>query len=269
MVITQVALAVVLLAGAGLTLKSFWRAQQEPINFDPSNLLTVNIALPDARYPESEKQIAFFKQLLERVQTLPGVAAAAIGSNIPFDDTEWDSSFHITGTPEIPPGQEPSAEINVVSADYFRAMGIPIIRGRAFGPEDVAGKGRSRSIIIDETLARKYFPNEDPIGRNIDDNQTFDKEPPPLTIVGVVPRTRNEAPGEENVESLKFHHIYFRRCAIRHDRQHAHRAREEWRSARARARRSNAKCRRSIRISRSARSRPWRRTSRTASRNGG
>ncbi len=209
LVITQVALAVVLLAGAGLTLKSFWRAQDEPINFNPSNLLTVSIALPEARYSGDEKQIAYYQQLLARVQTLPGVAAAAIGSNIPFDETEWDSSFHLTGTPAIPPGQEPSAEINVVSPDYFRAMGIPILRGRAFGPEDVAGKGRSRSIIIDETLARKYFPQDDPIGRHLDDNQTFDKEAPPLTIVGVVARTRNEAPGEENVESLKFHHIYF------------------------------------------------------------
>ncbi len=209
LVITQVALAVVLLAGAGLTLKSFWRAQQEPINFDPTNLLTVGISLPEARYREDEKSIPFFRQLLERVRTLPGVEAAAIGSNIPFDDSEWDSSFHVTGTPEATPGQEPSAEINIVSADYFRAMGMPIIRGRAFGPEDVAGKGRSRSIIIDETLARKHFPNEDPIGRNIDDNQTFDENPPPLTIVGVVARTRNEAPGEENVEMLKFHHIYF------------------------------------------------------------
>ena len=214
LVITQVALAVVLLAGAGLTLKSFWRAQHEPINFDPSDVLTVGMALPDARYDKDEKTMAFFKQLVDRVSALPGVAAAAVGSNIPFDDNEWDSSFHITGTPEIPPGQEPSAEINVVSPDYFRALGIPILRGRTFGPEDAAGVKKSRSIIIDETLARKYFPNTDPIGRQIDDNQTLDKDQPPATIVGVVARTRNEAPGEENVESFKFHQIHF--CAAQY-----------------------------------------------------
>ncbi len=207
LVITQVALAVVLLAGAGLTLKSFWRAQNAPINFDPSNLLTVGLALPDARYEEDDKQIAFYTQLLERVRALPGVDTAAIGSNIPFDDSEWDSSFHVTGTPEPPKGQEPSAEINIVSADYFRAMGMPIIRGRAFGPEEVFGQ--PRSIIIDETLAQKYFPGVDPIGRNIDDNQTYDENAPPTTIVGVVARTRNEAAGEDNVEALNFHHIYF------------------------------------------------------------
>ena len=178
LVITQVALAVVLLAGAGLTLKSFWRAQQEPLNFDPTNLLTVAIALPEARYKEDEKQIAFFSSCSIDVRALPSVEAVAVGANIPFDENEWDSSFHITGTPEVPPGQEPSAEMNVVSADYFRVMGMPIIRGRAFGPEEVYGKGRSRSIIIDETLAQKYFPGIDPIGRQIDDNQTFDKNPP-------------------------------------------------------------------------------------------
>lgn len=209
LVITQVALAVVLLAGAGLTLKSFWRAQQEPLNFDPTNVLTTAIALPQARYIEDEKQIAFFQQLLDRLRALPGVEAVAVGANIPFDENEWDSSFHITGTPEIPPGQEPSAEMNVVSADYFRVMGMPIIRGRAFGAEEVFEKGRARSIIIDETLAQKYFPGTDPIGRQIDDNQTFDKTQPAAVIVGVVARTRNEAPGEQNVESLKFNQIYY------------------------------------------------------------
>jgi putative ABC transport system permease protein len=89
---------------------------------------------------------------------------------------------------------------------------MPILRGRAFGPEEVAG--RPRSIIIDETLAQKYFPGIDPIGRNLDDNQTFDEKAPPTTIVGVVARTRNEAPGEDNIESLRFHQLYF--CATQY-----------------------------------------------------
>ena len=209
LVITQVALAVVLLAGAGLTLKSFWRAQQEPLNFNPENILTVGLSLPEARYKEDEQVVAFYTQLLDRVRALPGVEGAAIGSNIPFDDNSWDSYFHITGTPPNAPGQEPSAEINVVSADYFRVMGMPIIRGRAFGPEDTAAKGKSRSIIIDETLAAKYFPGKDPIGLNIDDTQSNEENPPPTTIVGVVARSRNEAPGEDNLEKLGFPHMYF------------------------------------------------------------
>jgi putative ABC transport system permease protein len=94
--------------------------------------------------------------------------------------------------------------VSPVSPDYFRVMGMPISRGRNFGPEDQPGeKGHSRSIVIDETFAKKYFPGKDPIGRHIDDNQTTDKTQPPMTIVGVVPRTRNEAPGENNSEKLQ------------------------------------------------------------------
>ncbi len=214
LVVTQVALAVVLLAAAGLTLKSFWRAQQERLNFDPQNILTVAVALPKAGYENDDKLRAFNEQLVERVRNLPGVEAAGIGRNIPFDDNEWDSSFHVTGTPEAEPGHEPPAEINIVSPDYFKALKMPILRGRNFGPEDVPSDDRSRSIIVDETFVQRYLPGRDPIGVNIDDNQrpepaAGEPSPPPLTIVGVVPRTRNEAPGEQNVEQLKMVHMYF------------------------------------------------------------
>src|SRR5436309_1072023 len=203
LVVMQAALAIVLLAGAGLTLKSFWHAQNAPLGFDPHGVVTFAIALPEAKYKKDEQQDAFWTQLLERVKNIPGVEAAAISANSPFDENEWDSGFHLTGTPAIPPGQEPSAEVSPVSLDYFRAMGMPILRGRNFGPEDTPGeKGHSRSIIIDETFAKKYFAGKDPIGQHIDDNDTLDEHAPPMTIVGVVPRTRNEAPGELNVEAL-------------------------------------------------------------------
>ena len=204
LVITQVALAIVLLAGAGLTLKSFWHAQNAPLGFDPHGVLNIVISLPEAKYKKEEQKAAFWTQLLERMQRLPGVEAAAISANSPFDDDEWDSHFHVTGTPPIPPGQEPIAEMSTVSADYFRVLGMPILRGRSFGAEDPPGeKGHPRSIIIDESFARKYFPGKDPIGQHIDDNQTLDKNAPPMTIVGVVPRTRNESPGEDNSEKLQ------------------------------------------------------------------
>jgi Acidobacterial duplicated orphan permease len=226
LVVTQVALAVVLLAVSGLTLKSFWRAQNAPLNFDPHNILLASIELSRAghdrinekgnRVWDDDKIRIFFDQVLERVRRLPGVESVAVGANIPFDDNEWDSYFHISGTPPLEPGKEPSAEINIVSSDYFKLMKMPIIRGRAFGPEDVPDKNRSRSVIIDETFAQKYFPSRDPIGLHIDDNQREDSDNPrvaskypPLTIVGVVPRTRNEAPGEDNVEKLGFVHMYF------------------------------------------------------------
>jgi putative ABC transport system permease protein len=203
LVITQVALAIVLLAGAGLTLKSFWHAENAPLGFDPQGVVNFEIALPDAKYKANEQKDAFWTQLLQRVQSIPGVEAAAVSANSPFDDWEEDSYFHVTGTPPVPPGQQPSAEVSVISPDYFRVMGMPILRGRGFGPEDLPGeKGHSRSIIIDESFAQKFFAGQDPIGQHIDDNETLDKHAPPMTIIGVVPRTRNEAPGEFNVESL-------------------------------------------------------------------
>jgi putative ABC transport system permease protein len=206
LVVTQVALAVVLLAAGGLMLKSFWRAQQAPLGFDPRDILTMSVALPSARYDTPEKINAFYDRLVAKVSTLPSVTAAAVGVNIPFDDNEWDSSFHITGTPPNVRGQEPSAEMNYISPDYFKVLGMPVLRGRAFGPED--GGGRQTSVMIDETLATRFFPGQDPIGKQLDNNQTLKPNPPPLTIVGIVPRTRNEAPGEENVESLNFPQIY-------------------------------------------------------------
>jgi len=195
LVVTQVALALVLLAGAGLTLKSFWNSQNAALGFDPDDILTMTLSLPKARYDSDDKVTNFNRQLIAQIEALPGVAAAAIGENVPFDGTEWDSSFHITGTPPVQPGKEPSAEVNVISPDYFRVMKMPILRGRAFGPEE--RPKQPHSVIIDDSFASRYFPNQNPIGQHIDDNQTIDPNPPPLTIVGVVPRVRSDVPGEE------------------------------------------------------------------------
>ena len=203
LVVMQAALAIVLLAGAGLTLKSFWHAQNAPLGFEPHGVVNFEISLPLAKYKTGEQKNAFWTQLLQRAQSIPGVEAAAISSNSPFDDTENDNYFHVTGTPPVPSDQRPTAETTVVSPDYFRVMGMPILQGRGFGPEDLPGeKGHSRSIIIDESFAQKYFAGKNPIGEHIDANDTLDEHAPPMMIVGVVPRTRNEAPGELNVESL-------------------------------------------------------------------
>ncbi len=199
LVIAQVALAVLLLAAAGLTLKSFWRSHQVPLGFNPRGVLTLSIALPSSRYDSSEKIVRFYDQLLERVRQLPGVSAATICNNEPFDHREWDSSFHITGTPPDPPGQEPTSEMAIVSPDYFRTLGISISRGRDFGPEDV--QGRPGTVVIDELAAQKFFPGINPIGKQIDDPVTIGlpvANGVPLTIVGVVPHTRNNAPGEKD-----------------------------------------------------------------------
>ncbi|MBV9007898.1 MAG: ABC transporter permease [Verrucomicrobia bacterium] len=207
LVVAQVALALLLLAGAGLTLKSFRNAQNAALGFDPDRVLVADILLPRARYDTDDKVARFNEQLIEKIRVLPGVQYTALGNNIPFDENEWDSSFHVTGTPPARPGEEPEAEIDVVTPDYFRAMGMPILRGRAFTAADRARP--PRSVIIDESFARRFFPNRDPIGQQIDDNQTDEKNPPPLRVIGVVPRTRNEAPGEDNVERYQWPQMYF------------------------------------------------------------
>ncbi|PYS41227.1 MAG: ABC transporter permease [Acidobacteria bacterium] len=207
LVVAQVALSLLLLLGAELTLKSFRNAQNAPLGFNPENILVAEVLLPKARYDTDEKIARFNDQLIERIRSLPGVESAALGLNIPFDNNEWDSPFHLSGTPPGSPGERPEAEINHVTPDYFRVMGMPVLRGRAFTEDDRAD--RPRSVIIDETFAQKYFPGKDPIGQQIDDNQSDQKNPPPLTIVGVVPRTRNEAPGEDNVEQYHWPQMTF------------------------------------------------------------
>ena len=207
LVIAQVALALLLLAAAGLTLKSFRNAQQTPIGFNPHNVLTLLISLPKAGYDTDEKVAAFHAQLVERVRALPGVRAAALGNNVPFDDTENDSYFHLTGTPPTPPGTEPSAEISSVTPDYFEVLKMPILRGRNFDATD--RPNQPHSVIIDESFARRYFPGKDAIGQQIDDTQSEAKPPPPVTVIGIVPRTRNEAPGEDNSEKLNMVEMYY------------------------------------------------------------
>jgi putative ABC transport system permease protein len=197
LVVAQVALAIVLLAAAALTLKSFQRAERVPLGFNPRDVLSLGIALPAARYQTPDKITQFCEQLIEKVKTLPGVTAAALCSNAPFTSNEWDSSFHITGTPPDSPGREPISEMSIVSPDYFRVLEIPILRGRTFNAQDLAG--RQLVMIIDEGAAQRFFPGQDPIGRQIDDPVTVgepNQTGPPITIIGVVAHTRHSAPGE-------------------------------------------------------------------------
>jgi putative ABC transport system permease protein len=209
LVVAQVALAVVLLAAAGSTLKSFQRAERVPLGFNPRSVLSMSIALPAARYESPDKVRRFCEQVIEKVQTLPGVMAAAFCSNAPFSPNEWDSSFHITGTPPDPPGREPASEMSIVSPDYFRVLEMSILRGRSFTAQDRAG--RQLVMIIDERAAQRFFPGQDPIGKQIDDPVTVsepDQTGPPITIIGVVGHTRRSAPGER-MEARNLAMMYF------------------------------------------------------------
>ena len=195
LVVLQVALAVVLLASAGLMFRSFWQARNEPLGFRSDHLLTAVFSLPQTRYDSRDKQAMFFSSLLERVRALPGVAAAAVSSGAPFSGDNSDGSFHVTGTPPSLPGKDPEAVFNSVSPGYFQTLGMPISPGQDFGPQD--SLNQPKSILVDEDLARRYFPGQNPVGRHLDkDMGSGDIQV--MTIVGVVPHVRTDAPGEQS-----------------------------------------------------------------------
>lgn len=187
LVIGQVAFACVLLMAGGLLAQTFRALQNVPLGFEPNHLLTVGIKLPGQKYHEPIDQTAFYQQLLERVAALPGAQAAAVDSNVPFSGFRSEETFGVTGQPEPRKGEEPTAETHGVSPDYFKTMGIPILRGRVIGPDDVVGK--PFVVVIDEGLAKKFLPDRDPIGQQL--NFLGDQPRAHYTIVGVVPTVRH------------------------------------------------------------------------------
>jgi len=182
LVVLEVASALVLLVGAGLLIKSFWHLQKVDPGFNPNNALTVSVTLPRSKYPEGTQQVAFFQQLFEKVGALPGVQAAGATNSMPLGG-DYVLAFEIQGRPPLPPGAGQSTNFYAVSADYFKAMGIPLRRGRLLTERDV---GNSPHVaVINETMARRMFPNEDPIGKRL----TFDtgeNNPDWFEIVGIV-----------------------------------------------------------------------------------
>jgi putative ABC transport system permease protein len=165
LVIAEIAMSLALLISAGLVIKSFIRLLQVDPGFQSKGLLTMQVSLPNAKYPERSSRAVFFQQLTEKIAALPGVASAGAASTLPFRIDEVQE-FIIGGRPPITPGKEPSANYYAVSADYFRAMEIPLLKGRAFTGRDT--KDAPRVAIISESLTRRYFPDEDPIGKRMD-----------------------------------------------------------------------------------------------------
>lgn len=183
LVVLEVAAALVLLVGAGLMIKSFWRLQQVDPGFNPDKAMIATVSLPKRKYPEEQQQVAFFQQLLEKVRTLPGVQTAGATSMVPLGNDDFVVSFEIDGRPPLPSGTGQSTNYFSVSADYFTAMGIPLRRGRLFTERDT--KDAPHVALINETMAQRIFPNEDPLGKRI----TFDdrnKNPDWYEIVGIV-----------------------------------------------------------------------------------
>jgi putative ABC transport system permease protein len=165
LVVAETALALMLLVGAGLVIRSFIQLRRVDPGFDPRNVLTAVVTLPQAVYPGRDQIAPFYAQLLERVRTLPGVQSAAVVSSLPLAGFDSDTGFVIEGRPAPLPNQRPVAWISFASPDYFRTMGMRITAGREFTERD--NENAPKVVIISEAAARRHFPNEDPIGKRI------------------------------------------------------------------------------------------------------
>jgi putative ABC transport system permease protein len=182
LVISELALAVMLLIGAGLLVKSFWRLQRVDPGVDTDRVLTMQLAFRGERYADPQQVDAFYPRLLERIQALPGVRAAAASNSLPPDSTEFSDDFTVEGRPAVPNQPPPITYVIRVSPDYFRAFGIPLRSGRYFNAAD--SSNAPMVAVINETMARQFFPNEDPVGKRI--NTGDEREPTLWRIVGVV-----------------------------------------------------------------------------------
>jgi putative ABC transport system permease protein len=190
LVVSELAIAVVLLVGAGLLIKSLWRLQKVNSGLQPQNVLTFNVGLPE-KY-NYEKQARFFIDLKSRLESLPGVQSASSVLPLPLSGDRFVISFEIEGRP-MAPKDHPSGDFFAAGVGYFRAMGIPIIKGRDFDDRDRYGS--TPVVIITETLARQFFPNEDPIGKRIKPGiNTIEGDKTTMReIIGVVGDVRNRS----------------------------------------------------------------------------
>ena len=187
LIVSEVALSLMLLAGAGLLINSFWRLLHTDAGFDGRSVLTLDIPLSRAKYTKPEQRRAAFQQLVQRMKNVPGVRDASVVSNVPLTDLDVEVSFNIEGRPPNKPGEEASADYTVASGDYYRTMNIPLLRGRVFTDADTATS--PQVTVVSNAFAKHYFPNDDAIGKRLildGDDKT------PREIIGVVGDVRRK-----------------------------------------------------------------------------
>ena len=213
LVVVEVATTLVLLIGAGLMIRSFYRLQSVNPGFSYEHLTSFTVALPQRKYAKEDQRITFYNQLLENIRTLPGVESTAAASGLPLGNNGWQTSFTVDGQPPPPRDNVPLMEACLVTPDYFRTMNIPLKSGRFFTDRDdrsfLGNKDLSKmteqerigaginAIIIDEEFARRHWPNEDAVGKRIrlggDGPQA-----PLLTVLGVVGRVKMEGLSQDS-----------------------------------------------------------------------
>ena len=207
LVVVEVATTLVLLIAAGLMIRSFYLLQKVNPGFSDEHLTSFSVSLPQKKYATEEQQAFFYNRLLENIRALPGVESAAAASGLPLGNNGWQTSFVIDGQPVPPREQIPLMEACLVTPDYFKAMNIPVLRGRVFTDRDdrshLAGRDLSKlnenqraiaglnSIVIDEEFAKRYWPNEDPVGKRV--RLGTENDAPRLEVLGVVGRVKMES----------------------------------------------------------------------------
>jgi predicted permease len=184
LVVAEIMLALMLLAGAGLLIKSFSKLRDVNPGFDATHVSTFTVALPSVRYETIAQQRAFATTLLDQVHRISGVDSAAITFGLPLSGLSFQLSFDVAGRPAPPPNAEPRAQVRIVSPAYFATIGIPLVRGRSFTAVD--REGSPRTLVISQETARRYFPGEDPIGKRIRFGWNRDGDHLGGEIVGVV-----------------------------------------------------------------------------------
>ncbi len=212
LVVVEVASTLVLLIGAGLLMRSFYRLQKVDPGFSYEHLTSFSVSLPQKKYTTPEQKATFFNRLLENIQSVPGVEARAAASGLPLGNNGWQTSYAVVGQPPPPPGQSPLMEACLVTPDYFRTMNIRLRSGRYFNERDdrshMAGRDLSKytenqrealgvnAIIIDEEFARRHWPNEEAVGKQI--KFGTDEDTPAITVVGVVSRVKMEGLNQDS-----------------------------------------------------------------------
>ncbi|MGH9871752.1 MAG: ABC transporter permease [Pyrinomonadaceae bacterium] len=204
LVITEVALALMVLVGAGLMIQSFLNLRHFGPGFSEKNVLTFSVSLPRAKYKEEPQRGEFFRQLLERVRALPGVDSAAATTTLPLKGGNWGRSLTVEGYPVLSVGQAPMIQHTVVTPGYFHTMGIPILKGRDFTDRD--SKDAEKVTIVDERLAHDYWPTESPIGKRVRFGPPEDNEPW-HTVVGVVGAVRHQQLDTDTRKSVYLPHL--------------------------------------------------------------
>jgi predicted permease len=202
LVVIEVALALVLLVGAGLFLRSLATLEDVNPGFQSAGVITAGLSLPNQRYDTGPKQLAFYQAVLDNLSATPGVSAVAAGLPLPFSGNAGSASFQIDGRPSPPGDPGPHGDIGAVSADYFSALRIPIREGRVFTALDRSDT--QRVAVIDDVLARQYWPGQDPVGQHIRNGNSA----PWATIVGVVGHVKHSDLSGEDVKGKYYFPVF-------------------------------------------------------------